>query len=166
MLLFSSRDADGNPDTWGPSLWAILHRLAERVGRGDPSSNRDHAWHIEFLVHHLATVLPCETCQAHCRAYLKTHPFSCGDRVNEDLSLYVRTWFFDFHNAVRASKSQPIEVAGVESLAAMYSSSIQECDMNAFVAHVAYGVRIRIVKTDNWKRWITILKRFRLMLSL
>jgi len=86
--------------------------------------------------------------------------------VDEDLSLYVRTWFFDFHNAVRASKSQPIEVTGVESLAALYSSSIQECDMNAFVAHVAYGVRTRIVKSDNWKRWITILKRFRLMLSL
>jgi hypothetical protein len=38
--------------------------------------------------------------------------------------------------------------------------------MNAFIAHVAYGVRTRLVKADNWKRWSAVLKRFKLMIGL
>lgn len=166
-LLFSARDADGDPGVWGPPLWAILHRIAGRVGNGEnPVIDKDHAWHAEFLVNGLSTVLPCETCQAHCRAYLKAHPFSCGSLAGPALKEYVRDWLVQFHNAVRASKGQPLEVRDVGSLATLYEGPIPECDMNALMAHVAYGVRTRLVKADNWKRWSAVLKRFKLMLGL
>jgi hypothetical protein len=166
-LLFHARDADGDPGVWGPPLWAILHRIAGRVGTSEsPVIDKDHAWHIEFLVNGLPNVLPCETCQAHCRAYLKTHPFSCSSLVGPPLNDYVRSWLFQFHNAVRESKNQPIEITNVGSLAALYEGPIPECDMNVFIAHVAYGVRTRLVKADNWKRWSAVLKRFKLMIGL
>lgn len=166
-LLAEAREADGKPETWGPPLWAILHILASRIGKsGAPFLDTDQARDMEVVISMLPLVIPCAECQAHCRAYLARSPFSCIKLTGGDLSACARTWLLDFHNAVRASNGQAIEVTGLEGLDALYKDqALQPCQIEAFGANVLYGIRNGLVKMDSWKRWIAVYKRLKVLLG-
>jgi hypothetical protein len=166
-LLAEAREADGKPETWGPPLWAILHILAGRIGKsGTPFLDTDQARDMEVVISMLPLVIPCAECQAHCRAYLAKSPFTCIKLTGGDLSACVRTWLLDFHNAVRSSNGQAIEVADLEALDAVYKDqTIQSCQIESFGANVLYGIRNGLVKMDSWKRWISVYKRLKVLLG-
>lgn len=158
--------ADGNPVTWGPPLWELLHMLAERVGRsGVPSIDVDQAILMDLLVQLLPSVIPCEECQAHCREYLAKHPFSAGKlKASDAISPFVRQWLFDFHNAVRSRKEQPLIITTLEQLATEYEGDkIQQCQVNLFLSNANYGVRNGIVKIDALKRWIVAFNKLKVI---
>jgi hypothetical protein len=171
IIPIDNLDADGNPDKWGSPLWTILHILAENIGRtGNALVDIDQARDMDILIQNLHLILPCETCQAHCRTYIKSNPFTAvtflKGKSGTELNTYVRQWLLTFHNVVRASKGQPIEITSLDVLAEHYSSqTIQECMYNTLVAHVAFGNRNRLIKMDNWKRWLTIYKRLKVLVG-
>ena len=158
--------ADGNPVTWGPPLWELLHLLAERVGRsGVLSVDIDQAILMDLLVQLLPSVIPCDECQAHCREYLAQHPFSAGKlKASDAISLFVRQWLLDFHNTVRSQKGQPLIITTLEQLTAEYGSdSIQQCQVNLFLSNANYGVRNGFVKMDALKRWIIAFNKLKVI---
>lgn len=162
VVLIGADSADGNPDTWGPALWTILHTIGERIGNG--GMDIDQARDIGTLVPLLPAILPCATCQAHMRTYLGLHPFVLGSLVGEPLRTYIRTWLLDFHNAVRTSKGQPIEITTLEQLTVLYGTEkIQTCQLETLMSHVTYGIRHGLVKMDVWKRWNSIFQRLKVM---
>ena len=165
-LLAEARDADGRPETWGPPLWTLLHTLAERIGKsGAPSLDTDQARDMDSVVTLLPLVLPCSECQAHCRAYLIAHPFTSIKYTGSALSVYVRTWLLDFHNAVRTANKQELEVTTLEALEALYSETLAPCHLESFGANVLYGIRNGLVKMDSWKRWISVYKRLKVLVG-
>ena len=165
-LLAEAREADGKPETWGPPLWTLLHHLAERIGKsGAVFLDTDQARDMDTVVSLLPLVIPCAECQAHCRAYLAAHPFTSIKYTGSALSVYVRTWLLDFHNAVRLANGQPIEVTTIEALQALYHEALPPCHLEAFGANVLYGIRNGLVKMDSWKRWITVYKRLKVLLG-
>jgi len=151
-IILDGTVGDGNPTTWGPVLWSVLHIFAERMGT--PSIDTDQARELTQLINLLPAIIPCKECQAHSRVYIATHPFQCITLTGEALNTYVRTWLLTFHNAVRSSKGQPIDITTLEQLAALYGpETIQSCQIQTIIANVSYGIRTGIVKQDNWKRW-------------
>ena len=161
-----NESADGNPVTWGPPLWELLHLIAERVGRsGTPSIDIDQAILMDIVVQLLPSVIPCDLCQAHCRDYLAKHPFSAGKlKESEAISLFVRQWLLDFHNAVRSGNGQPLIVTTLEQLTALYGSEkVQQCQVNLFISNANYGVRNGLVKMDVLKRWIVAFNKLKII---
>jgi hypothetical protein len=163
-LMADHSKADGNPDTWGPAVWSIFHIIACRIGKS--GIDTDQIREMEFVLGHLPTVLPCPTCQGHMRSYLVTYPFQCDKLRGEELCTYARTWMMNFHNAVRGSKGQTIDIMTLEKHSDLYASeSIQECHINTLVGNVTYGIRNGIIKIDAWKRWIPHFNRLKVMIG-
>jgi hypothetical protein len=161
-----SLSASGNPNEWGPVLWNILHVLAERCGKTHPMVDTDQARGFEFIIHALPLVLPCADCSEHARTYIASRPFHCVGKTGEALSTYVRTWMMDFHNAVRLRQGKEAEIKTLEELHAHYEGdSISEQDIKVLVNNVTYGVRMGLVKMDNWKRWTTQFSKLRLFIG-
>ena len=168
--IFGYNDAaDGNPVSWGPPLWEILHMIAERVGRsGTPSVDVDAAILFDLIVNQLPVIIPCDTCQSHARAYIAAHPFASSKiKGSEAISLFVRTWLLDFHNTVRTQNGAPLIVTTLEELATLYGSEkIQQCQVNLFISNANYGVRNGLVKMDTLKRWIVNFNKLRVITGL
>jgi hypothetical protein len=92
------------PRIWGPSMWLILHGLAEIAAS-------DADW--PALLTALQTSLPCPDCTAHYSTWYRRHPvarYSGG----------VRRWLLDLHNDVnrrrgasRWAENQLAETYGV-----------------------------------------------------
>jgi len=156
---------DGNPTTWGPVVWAVLHIFAERTGRsGTASVDTDQARELTQLINLLPAIIPCKECQGHSRVYIATHSFQCIALTGEALNTYVRTWLLTFHNEVRASKGQSIDVTTLDQLATLYGSeTIQTCQIKTIISNVSYGIRTGIVKQDNWKRWHVHFNRLKVL---
>jgi Erv1 / Alr family len=167
VTLLDGSVADGNPVVWGPVMWAVLHIFAERIGKsGVPSVDTDQARDFTFLINLLPAIIPCRECQAHSRTYLATHPFQIQSLLGNALSIHVRTWFLTFHNTVRESKGQSIDITTLEQLATLYSAEkIQTCQIQTIISNVAYGIRTGIVKQDNWKRWYVYFNRLKVLLA-
>lgn len=92
---------------WGPILWKILHTLAERAGkqtneiiRGDEM----RAWPL--VIKTLVAIIPCEECKAHASGYIKDHPFEPPASYSA-WSLYIRTYFYTFHESVNTRLGKP-----------------------------------------------------------
>jgi hypothetical protein len=128
----------------------------------DADQSRD----ISILVNLLSAILPCSTCQGHMRQYIAMNPFVVTGLIGADLRTYCRTWLLNFHNAVRTSKGQPIEITTLEQLAGLYGTEkIQDCQIQALSAHVIYGIRMGLSKMDTWKRWNGIFQRLKVMVG-
>lgn len=167
VTLLDGSVADGNPDTWGPVVWAVLHIFAERIGTsGTASIDTDQARDFTFIINLLPAIIPCKECQSHSRVYIATNPFQIQNLLGNALSTYVRTWLLTFHNTVRTNKGQTIEVTTLEQLATLYGSEkIQSCQIQTIISHVAYGIRNGFVKQDNWKRWYVHFNRLKVLLA-
>jgi hypothetical protein len=76
-----------DPETtvWGPSMWIVLHTLAEF------STNLD-LWNP--ILTRLTTDIPCVICREHFTTYLQSHPVDTMNPVS------IVNWFFILHNDV------------------------------------------------------------------
>ena len=85
---------------WGPTLWNILHTMAERSGRiGNTYLQADERRAWPLFVKTLAGVIPCPYCRDHFSDYIKLHPFVLPDGYY-DFHEYIRLWFYDLHEDV------------------------------------------------------------------
>lgn len=92
---------------WGPVLWAILHTLAERAGKqSNAMIQADEMRSWVLFVKYLPEILPCEECRDHASTYLKTVPFQ-PPPTYEATSLYIRSYFYTFHESVNGRLFKP-----------------------------------------------------------
>lgn len=87
---------------WGPTLWTILHTLAEFTDHLD----LNRYW--QLLVQSMRTTLPCPDCRAHFVAWNDSHPLRNIKTVPELRSFY-RQWLLDLHNQVNVTKEFPTD---------------------------------------------------------
>ena len=159
--------ASGDPAHWGPVLWNILHILANRCGRsGNALTDLEESRLFDFLITNLPLVLPCEECAGHARIYIATNPLRCVGLKGSALTDHLQTWLMNFHNAVRLRKHQAIEITTIDALRTHYADHrIDEDDVKLFMANIIFGVRMMLVKSDNWKRWVTQFQKLRLIVG-
>lgn len=94
---------------WGPSLWTILHIMAEKLGKQPVELlASDEAREIVFILRLTEHIMPCEKCRKHYKEYLKKNPIDdFKDRRGEFLRQAVRLWIWKLHNTVNESNAQP-----------------------------------------------------------
>lgn len=83
-------------DTWGPTVWTLLHRLAEYC-----DSVRDE-YTVPAVLAALTVLLPCSVCREHLASMLATHGAPHGN-----MTKYV----FDLHNIVNRRLGKPVWVS-------------------------------------------------------
>lgn len=83
-----------NPETtvWGPSMWKVLHTLAE-------CSDNSPLWFD--ILNALEIHIPCPTCKAHFIEYRLNNPAPADHQGIVD-------WFFILHNVVNARLNKPL----------------------------------------------------------
>jgi hypothetical protein len=79
--------------SWGPSLWAILHALAEKSGKGLERCRVDEMREMRWMIDNLEWVVPCHACFKHIIEYRRANPPHGTD---------YKIWFWNFHEAVNA----------------------------------------------------------------
>jgi len=92
---------------WGPSLWALLHGLAEQSHRLVPPHTLSYAVRQWIrLLEALPMSLPCPICQTHALEWLKVHSVQPLLKTT-DLYSWVVEWLYQFHEAVNANRGVP-----------------------------------------------------------
>lgn len=110
--------------TWGPPLWAILHGLAEHVGKlTHPISAADEANEVFHLLKNLEFVLPCDTCRQHYRLWCKLRPYQgwALQGRRDQLREAFRNWLWQLHDNVNSRKEGVISLP-MESLSEKYGN--------------------------------------------
>jgi hypothetical protein len=167
---FMSQDgkAQGDPLVWGPILWRYMHCIAEKIGTtGNVNVDIDQARAFEFMLTNLSKIIPCTECQQHCNEYTATNPVPHITTLTGDaLKNVVRVWLFNFHNAVRVRKGQPITIINENDCKEQYANcSITKADYAIISDNVTYAIRQGWVKVDMWRRWYINSEKLRIMLG-
>ena len=86
------------PPVWGPDVWGTCHLMAHLYPE-NPSQLRQASF-LQFIAGIMMN-LPCQGCQMHATAYVKSNPPPVTSRSE------LKKWFVDFHNTVnlRTGKS-------------------------------------------------------------
>lgn len=157
-----------DPLQWGPILWKYLHGLAEKIGMTSNIIDVDQANYIETIITTLHLIIPCTDCQAHTASYISLNPFPTLKGLHgEQLRSTVRNWLFDFHNAVRTIKGQPILLNLPGDCITQYAGFVlSKSDYTFFIQSVAFAVRQGWVRIDNWRKWYSNSERLRLITNI
>lgn len=154
-------------DTWGPILWKTLHIVGVHIGQHIALDDTTTSLQIKYIVDNLPRMLPCPDCQDHAQTYIDTNPFLPVGKTRNDLTVYVSTYLFEFHNAVRIKKSQPILVNTVEECRALYEhQTLSTFDDQALSTYFRLAVKYHIVRGEVYTRWTTQLRGLRSLLSI
>lgn len=94
-------------EEWGPTVWRILHTLAERGGlQKDKLLQADEGRSWPLFVKTLGPMLPCPYCRDHLAEWMIYHPFNLPTE-NSEWNFYIRTWFYELHESVNARLQKP-----------------------------------------------------------
>lgn len=152
--------ADKPPDSWGHAYWYVFHTIGEHIGvRNLPALDAELASAINVVVGKLHTVLPCGECRSHTLEYnTQAQVFNATGRTREALRDYVRSYFWEFHNAVRTRKG----LAAVDyspALTEKYSNTIMNGALRSTVLTTCLKHSTdAIVWMNNYKRVLQILR--------
>jgi hypothetical protein len=129
-----------NPAVWGPHAWAFLHALAESFPDNPTQAQKDSA--IQFL-HHLAEVLPCESCRGHFASLLASFPPSV--QTGNDF----RRWANEAHNIVNRRLHKPeiafenrLQSLNMHAAASAANVNVANAAANVNVANAAANVNV------------------------
>jgi hypothetical protein len=156
----------GSSETWGPTLWKMLHITSFRIGQRTASDDEATRNHIQYIVDTLPRILPCPDCQDHARTYLAAHPFLPVGGRNE-LTTYVSNYLFEFHNAVRLHKGQPILIHTWEECRELYAHQlITLFDAQTLDTYLRLAVKYQVVRGEVYTQWNMRFRAIRNLLSL
>lgn len=149
---------------WGPTLWRLLHGLAERSGRPiTPLYAEDERRAWLQLFKQTADIIPCKTCKEHFQTYLEQHPVSPLKTLPlEGLREWIRTWFWEVHEWVNGSLEKPSFPK--EGLEAAYRSVELRSLLKQLDIPMTTAIRLsgnNLKKYGEWKaRYILLLSLY------
>ena len=96
-------------DNWGPSLWQILHGLAEKGGKSIfPSFRDDEKRNWILLIELLPKIIPCPMCREHAQEWILKHPIKViKDLEQDELYVWLTDWVYAFHESVNQRTGKP-----------------------------------------------------------
>jgi hypothetical protein len=114
---------------WGPSLWFILHTLAEFGGN-------PQRW--DDLIRALQIAIPCSECSTHFQQWVTSHPFHAQTSP--------RQWILDLHNDVNQRLAGDRKQWTLEEVTMTYGGDKQirlrevESRITAFAKYTTNGI--------------------------
>lgn len=148
---------------WGPAFWALLHGLAERLGKQpDELSGADEAQEWARWIRYLSEVLPCPVCQEH--AHIVRRPDFAKLR-GETLQREAREWTYNFHESVRQRLKpgeRPFPHEQLQAYGLRDLTQEAEIVLNA----IQLGVQGGIIRQSAAIAWRSHFARLKLLLGL
>ena len=137
---------------WGPVIWRMLHLLAEKAGKQTHEiliNDEKRAWMT--FVSSLTAILPCEECRDHATTYIKEHPFEPPESYKA-WNLYIRTYFYTFHEAVNERLEKPSYP--FSGLAEAYKNSGELTPLlNQLGIMMARAMKLNGMYILRWQTW-------------
>lgn len=147
---------------WGPFVWKILHGLAERVGQVvfDLYKNDERRAWISFIAA-TGTMLPCEECRGHFKAWLADHPTtSINTLPYSELKPFIRNWFWSLHENVNQRLEKPS--FPFDQLTDTYGRININYEFKVFELIEKRAIQQGGVQLQSWLGWV---KQFRTLTS-
>ena len=147
-------------DDWGPTLWTILHGLAEQSGR-----NEDERQLWISLIEGLPKVVPCPECARHITVWLRTHPVVALRRISiSELHNWVTGWLYDLHEDVNRRLGKPSFRRDL--LKETYGSLDIQVKMESLKRFLEKLISISGTGMLSWKAWEGYVTRLLTLYSL
>jgi hypothetical protein len=137
---------------WGPSLWLILHSIAEKIGtKIIPRIPQEETRLWTNLLSSLRYSLPCPMCKKHYIAYYNSKPIK---PINIS---HIREWLYNLHTLVNIKNNTKYEIK-LEQLPEIYSTPFNFSDnFKIFSEHAHRAVRFGWCLGDDVKKTIRAL---------
>jgi len=141
-------------DNWGPSLWKILHSLAEKGGKViTPGFRDDEKRQWILLIEIMPKMIPCPDCREHAQQWILKNPITAIKALaNDEMYLWLTTWVYTFHEDVNKRTGKPSFDKNL--LATTYgSTNILEVfkSMKPFIEN---AIRLSGITLLPWQKWI------------
>lgn len=106
------------------SMWYVIHTMACSATTDKLKES------FEVYINNLCNRFPCDTCKAHFREFIDSHPFykywAIYDIDKNDIGFYKWTW--ELHNSVNLRLKK--KKVGLEESYVFYSSNTTVCGKN------------------------------------
>jgi len=141
---------------WGPHLWKILHKCAEKCGK--QTIQMLHEDEIRAFIHLLQIVdaiLPCTLCEKHYREWRMKRPPAFLGKTPAEFHEAATHWVWELHNHVNQMRGLAImpfsEDFGTKDLQESLKTLME----------VLHRARLqRLISADSIREWSYRLKRF------
>jgi hypothetical protein len=139
-------------DNWGPSLWKILHGLAERGGKTIPSFRDDEKRQWILLIEIMPKMIPCEDCRNHAQQWILQHPIKPIKDVHPDeIYDWITSWVYDFHEEVNRRTGKPS--FNKELLPQAYGTVDINGTYKAMKPYIENAIRLSGITLFPWQKW-------------
>jgi hypothetical protein len=164
---------------WGPSLWLILHSVAEKIGTNKITRlpyEEARIW--SNLLSSLRYSLPCPMCKKHYTIYYNSNPIKSLHSIkslqtikpvkslqsNKSLQTPqsinitdIREWLYNLHNNVNKQNNITTEIT-LEQLSEIYNKPFDfSANFKIFSEHTLRAIRIGSCLRDDVKKTIRAL---------
>lgn len=145
------------PAIWGPSMWRVLHSLAEKLGKQTTAiliQDEQRTW-IHFLrsVEH---VIPCKRCKQHYREWSLKHRIDGATGL-----LNARAWLWGLHEEINMERK--LQGPGLNEMEAIYANRNITRDMDECLGHLRNAVQRQQISSEffrSFKYQLALLRKF------
>jgi hypothetical protein len=155
--IFIQRDRMSEPGVWGPSMWRLLHGLAEKLGKHTTMvliQDEERAW-LHFL-RSVENVIPCKRCKEHYRNW------SLKNRIDGATGrLAARAWLWGLHNEVNTERK--VQGTALNEMEAIYGERDITKDTEECFGHLLNAVQRQQIPSEffrTFKYRLSLLRKF------
>lgn len=145
------------PAVWGPSMWRMLHGLAEKLGKHTTMiliQDEERAW-LHFL-RSVENVIPCKRCKQHFRDWtLKNRIDGATGR------LAARAWLWGLHDEVNAERK--VQGPPLNEMEAIYGGRDVTRDVEECFGHLLNAVQRQQISSEFFRAFkyrLSLLRKF------
>lgn len=149
-------------DNWGPSLWKILHALAEKGGKtiGGASSRDDEKRQWILLIEIMPKMIPCPNCRTHAQEWILKNPITAIKEVPyNEVYDWLTTWVYNFHEDVNKRTGKP---SFDKALLKQTYGGIDVTDIyKSMKPYIERAIRLSGITLFPWQKWSNYLVMLR-----
>jgi|Laugresu1bdmlbdd_1035124.scaffolds.fasta_scaffold22563_3 hypothetical protein len=140
-------------DNWGPSLWTILHALAEKAGRPIfPSFREDEKRQWTHFIEIMPKMIPCPNCREHAQNWVIAHPMKAAKDLGADeFHEWMVTWVYEFHEDVNRREGKPSFDKSL--LSETYGSVNVKTVLKIMTPFIENAIRLSGITLFPWQKW-------------
>lgn len=148
-------------DNWGPSLWQIMHALAERGGKViTPSFREDEKRQWILFIEIMPKMIPCPNCREHAQEWIVKNPITAIKEVGtSEMYDWLTTWVYNFHEDVNRRTGKPSFDKAL--LKQTYGNVNIITVFKAMKPFIENAIRLSGITLIPWQKWSNYLVMLR-----
>ena len=148
-------------DNWGPSLWQIMHALAERGGKViTPSFREDEKRQWILFIEIMPKMIPCPNCREHAQEWILKNPITAIKEIGtSEMHDWLTTWVYNFHEDVNRRTGKPSfdkallqQTYGHINIVSVFKA------MKPFIENAIRLSGITLIPWQKWSNYLVMLR--------